>query len=90
MEHSLRVREVFHIAGRTILAADGTDIGELRFGHRFRAEDGTEIAIRAVSFSSPEAWDNGRRGVEVEVLTGEVSAGQEFVRVTSPPRDGGA
>lgn len=76
---SLRVRDVFRVGGRTVIATD-QDEGEIRVGDRFRAGNGTEFTVRAVSFTTPEAWAAGRRGLQVEVTTGEVAAGQVFER----------
>ncbi len=80
MKRVLRVREVFQVAGRTILAADEENL-DLRFGDRLRSEDGTEIVVKSVAFSSAEAWLRGRRGVHVDVISGNVSTGQVFVPV---------
>lgn len=77
MSPSFKVREVFRVAGRTIIAIDkaGDDV---RAGDRFRAPDGTELTVRSVAFAGPEAWEAGRRGLQVEVTVGEVAVGQEF------------
>jgi hypothetical protein len=83
MPTGLRVVDVFHVAGRTIIAADVTD-GALANGDRLGAGDGTEIKVVSVAFSSVEAWARGRRGIQIEVLGGEVSVGQTFVPL---PRD---
>jgi hypothetical protein len=76
-----KVAEVFRAHGRLVLAVDRQEgVGEVRVGDGFRASDGTEFTVRAVSFSTPEAWEAGRRGLQVDVTNGEVTAGQSFER----------
>ena len=77
MSLSFQVRDVFRVGGRTIIAIDkvGDDV---RAGDRFRAPDGTELTVRSVAFAAPEAWEAGRRGLQVEVSRGKVVVGQEF------------
>jgi hypothetical protein len=82
MSTTLRVVEVFHIANRTIIAVD-QDGDPLRSGDHFRSNDGSEFVIHAVAFSSSEAWRSGRRGIEVEVVSGPIITGQKFCRLES-------
>jgi hypothetical protein len=70
---------VFCVAGRTILAADASDV-VLSRGDRFRCGDDNEFVVVAVAFSSAEAWERGRRGIQVDIVRGEVKPGQVFTR----------
>lgn len=71
MSLSFQVRDVFRVGGRTIIAIDkGGD--DLRAGDRFRAANGTELTVRSVALAAPEAWEAGRRGLQVDVTKGEV------------------
>jgi hypothetical protein len=77
-----RVGEVFRTRGRLVLAVDRQQgVEEVRVGDGFRASDGTEFTVRAVSFSTAEAWEAGKRGLQVEVTKGAVTVGQAFERI---------